>query len=238
LDYQRAFVDFLLAAGALKVGEFKLKSGRLSPIYLNTGDLDTGPRLNHVGRAYARTLLERLGAGGFDAVFGPAYKGIPLAVATVMALAEQGVEKPFLSDRKEAKTHGAEAAGAPGAGRLLGRMPPPGSRFVLVDDVLATGATKSEAVTFLRGLDPKARFEALLIVLDRQERTPEGSDAVSAFTAQTGVPVLPVVRLTETLDHLAEKGVLAQNDLARCRTYWREYGTPAAQAWAAGKPSA
>jgi orotate phosphoribosyltransferase len=234
LDYQRAFVDFLLAAGALKVGEFKLKSGRLSPLYLNTGDLDTGPRLQHVGRAYADTLLDRLGAGGFDAVFGPAYKGIPLAVATVIALAERGVEKPFLADRKEAKTHGAEAAGAPGAGRLLGRMPPPGSRFVLVDDVLATGATKAEAVTFLRGLDAKVRFEALLIVLDRQERTPDGSDAVSAFTSQTGVPVLPVVRVTETVDHLAAKGAIAPQDLARCRAYWKEYGTAPAQAWAAG----
>jgi orotate phosphoribosyltransferase len=231
-DYQRAFVDFLLAAGALKVGEFKLKSGRLSPIYLNTGDLDTGGRLAHVGRAYAQTLLSRLGPTGFDVVFGPAYKGIPLAVATVVALAEKGIEKPFLSDRKEAKTHGAEAAGAPGAGRLLGKLPPPGSRYVLVDDVLATGATKAEAVTFLKALDPKAAFPALLIVLDRQERTPDGSDAVKAFTEQTGVPVLPVVRLTETLDYLAGKGALSPADLARCRAYWKEHGTDAAQAWA------
>jgi orotate phosphoribosyltransferase len=111
-------------------------------------------------------------------------------------------------------------------------MPPPGSRFVLVDDVLATGATKAEAVTFLRVLDPKVRFEALLIVLDRQERTPDGSDAVGAFTQQTGVPVLPVVRLTETLDYLTQKGALAPADLARCRAYWREHGTAPAQAWA------
>lgn len=228
--YQRAFVDFLLGAGALKVGEFRLKSGRLSPLYLNTGDLDTGARLRHVGRAYAETALARLGKEGFDVVFGPAYKGIPLAVATVMALAEAGVDKAFLADRKEAKTHGAE--GASGASRVLGRLPRPGTRYVLVDDVLATGATKAEAVTFLRSLDPQARFEALLIVLDRQERTPEGLDAVASFTAATGVPVLPVLRLTETVDDLAARGLLPAADLARCRAYWAEHGTDASRAWA------
>jgi orotate phosphoribosyltransferase len=231
-DYQRAFVDFLLAAQALKVGSFKLKSGRTSPLFLNTGALDTGASLGQVGRAYAATLLERLGAGGFDVVFGPAYKGIPLAVATVMALAERGADKAFLADRKEAKTHGAEGAGGQAAGRLLGRLPAPGTRYVLVDDVLTTGATKDEAVTFLREVDPKATFPALLIVLDRQERAPDGSDAVGAFTARTGVPVLPVVRLTETVDHLAAKGVVSQDDLARIRAYWAEFGTPEAQAWA------
>lgn len=231
-DYQRAFLDFLLEARALKVGEFKLKSGRLSPIYLNTGDLDTGTRLQHVGRAYAQTALTHLGKDGFDVIFGPAYKGIPLAVATVMALAEAGVDKAFLADRKEAKTHGAEAAGAVAAGRILGRAPKPGTRFVLVDDVLATGATKAEAVTFLRGLDPAAKFQALLIVLDREERTPDGQDAVGAFTASTGVPVLPVLRLTQTLDDLASRGLLGPHDLKRCRAYWAEHGTEAAQAWA------
>ena len=231
-DYQRAFVDFLLGAGALQVGEFKLKSGRLSPIYLNTGDLDTGARLRHLGQAYAETALARLGAQGFDVVFGPAYKGIPLAVATVMALAERGIDKAFLADRKEAKTHGAEGAGGSLAGRILGRLPAPGTRYVLVDDVLATGATKAEAVTFLRALDPQARFQALLIVLDRQERTPEGTDAVRAFTEATGVPVLPVVRLTETVEHLALRGALDPAALARCKAYWAQHGTDEAQAWA------
>lgn len=231
-DYQRTFVDFLLSAQALKVGSFKLKSGRISPLFLNTGDLDTGARLGQVGRAYAATLLERLGAGGFDVVFGPAYKGIPLAVATVMALAERGVDKAFLADRKEAKAHGAEAAGGQAASRLLGRLPAPGTRYVLVDDVLTTGATKDEAVTFLRQVDAGASFPALLIVLDRQERAPDGTDAVGAFTERTGVPVLPVVRLTETVDHLARRGAVTREDLARIKAYWAEFGTPEAQAWA------
>jgi orotate phosphoribosyltransferase len=233
-DYQRAFVDFLLEAEALQVGEFELKSGRVSPVFLNSGRIDTGPRLAHLGRAYAETLLADLGADGFDVVFGPAYKGIPLAVATVMALAEKGVEKPFLSDRKEEKAHGAEASGTPAAKRVLGRLPPEGSRFVLVDDVLTTGGTKVEAVDLLREVCPGATFAALLIVLDRQEVAPDGTEAVAAFEERTSIPVRPVLTLTEVVDDLASRAVLAPADVARCRDYWGRYGTAAARAWAAG----
>ena len=231
-DYQRAFVDFLLEAEALKVGEFTLKSGRVSPIFLNTGLLDTGSRLARLGRAYAETLIDRVGADGFDVVFGPAYKGIPLAAGAAMALAEKGVEKAFLSDRKEVKSHGAEAAGGNVAKRLLGRPPAADARFVIVDDVLTDGATKMEAVALLREIAPEASFTALLIVLDRQEVKPDGSNAVEAFTEATGVPVMPVVTLTEVVDHLRERGAISEDDLARCRAYWREYGTEAARAWA------
>jgi len=231
-QYQREFVDFLLEAEALKIGEFTLKSGRVSPVFLNTGLLDTGSRLARLGRAYAETLLERVGADGFDVVFGPAYKGIPLAAGATMALAEMGVEKAFLSDRKEVKAHGAEAAGGNVAKRLLGRPPAADTRFVLVDDVLTDGATKMEAVALLREIAPEASFAALLIVLDRQEVKPDGSNAVEAFTEATGVPVMPVVTLTEVVDYLRERGAIAQEDVERCRAYWSEYGTDAARAWA------
>ena len=231
-DYQRAFVDFLLEAEALRIGEFQLKSGRVSPVFLNTGLLDTGSRLAHLGRAYAATLLERVGAEAFDVIFGPAYKGIPLAAAAAIALAEHDVEKAFLSDRKESKTHGAEAASGNVAKRLLGRAPAENTRFVMVDDVLTDGATKMEAVAFLREIAPACQFEALLIVLDRQEVKPDGSSAVAAFTEATGVPVLPIVTLTEVVDHLQERGVISEVDLGRCRAYWAEYGTDEARAWA------
>jgi len=231
-DYQRAFVDFLLEAEALKIGEFQLKSGRISPVFLNTGLLDTGTRLAHLGRAYAATLLERVGAEAFDVIFGPAYKGIPLAAAAAMALAESDVEKAFLSDRKESKSHGAEAASGSVAKRLLGRAPASDARFVLVDDVLTDGATKMEAVAFLREIAPECSFAALLIVLDRQEVKPDGSSAVAAFTEATGVPVLPIVTLTEVVDYLQERGLLPAEDLERCKAYWGEYGTEEARAWA------
>lgn len=232
-DYQRAFVDFLLEAGALRFGEFTLKSGRTSPIFLNTGLLDTGPRLRRLGGAYAEAALERVGADGFDVVFGPAYKGIPLAIATAIALAERGVDKASLSDRKEAKTHGAEASGVPTAKKLLGRVPAPNARFVMVDDVLTTGGTKVEAAALLGEVSPDGRVVALLIVLDRQEVRPDGVDAVAAFTEQSGVPVIPVVTLTETLSYLRDAGRLPADDLGRCLDYLARYGTGAAKAWAA-----
>jgi orotate phosphoribosyltransferase len=230
-EYQQRFVEFLLQAEALRIGDFQLKSGRRSPLFLNTGLLDTGSRLAHVGRAYAATLLERVGARGFDVVFGPAYKGIPLAVATVVALSESGVEKPYLADRKEAKFHGAEASGGDLEKRILGRRPAPDARYVLVDDVLTTGGTKDEAVDLLRLVSPAARFVALLVILDRQETTPDGADAVASFTARTGIPVLPVLRVTEVVDHLVQKGALTSADAKRCTTYWATYGTETAMSW-------
>jgi orotate phosphoribosyltransferase len=234
-DYQRAFADFLWEAGALRIGDFTLKSGRRSPLFLNTGLLDTGSRLAHLGEAYAATLIGRVGAEAFDVVFGPAYKGIPLAVTTTIALARQGVDKVALSDRKEAKTHGAEAAAGAAAGRLLGRPPAADAAFVLVDDVLTDGATKVEAVRLLRELSPKGRIVALLIVLDRQEVRADGADALASFAKETGVPVHPVLSVTEVVDHLHATGRIPPAERERCRAYWAQYGTPSARAWA-GSP--
>lgn len=231
-DYQRDFVDLLLEAQALQIGEFRLKSGRVSPLFLNAGRLDTGEHLRRVGAAYAAALLDRVGADGFDVVFGPAYKGIPLAVATVIALAERGVERPYLADRKEAKAHGAEASDGAIAKMLLGRVPAEDARFVMVDDVLTTGGTKEEAVTLLERCAPRGRCEALLILLDRQETTPDGTDAVAAFTKRTGVPVMPVLSWTEVLDDLAARRILPREDIGRCYDYWARYGTQAARDWA------
>ena len=236
-DYQRAFVDFLLEAEALRIGEFRLKSGRVSPLFLNAGQIHTGPQLTHVGKACAAALLDRVGADAFDVVFGPAYKGIPLAVATAMGLAAEGVEKPYLSDRKEAKTHGAEASGGSVAKRLLGRPPAEDCRFVMIDDVLTTGGTKDEAAALLAEIAPQGSCVALMILLDRQETAPDGSEAVASFTERTGIPVLPVLSATEMIDDLAARGVISGSDLDRCRAYWREYGTAAAKEWADSVPA-
>ena len=229
--HQREFVDFLMEAEALQFGEFKLKSGRVSPLFFNAGRLDTGSRLHRVGLAYAQTLLDTVGEGGFDVVFGPAYKGIPLSVATAVGLSELGVEKAYLADRKEAKAHGAEASGGVGK-MLLGRVPVENTRFVLVDDVLTTGGTKDEAVAFLREICPGASFPALLIVLDREEVAPDGQDAVQAFTRRTGIPVEPILRLSEVVEDLADRGKIEEDVVTRCRTYWAAHGTERARAWA------
>jgi orotate phosphoribosyltransferase len=233
-DYQRRFVDFLVESGAFKLGAFTLKSGRLSPTFVNTGLLEDGRSLSFLGEAYAAKLLEVLGADGFDSVFGPAYKGIPLAVATAVALSQKGVVKPYLFDRKERKTHGEEAsAKADAASILVGHRPRQGERIVMVDDVLTDGATKREAVALLQSLVAGVRFPALLVAVNRQEVGADGADACSAFTSATGVPVFAAVTMSEALAHLDESGRLPAEDRARCVAYLEKYGTAEAKSWAA-----
>jgi orotate phosphoribosyltransferase len=235
-DYQRRFVDFLVECGAFRLGQFTLKSGRLSPTFLNTGLVDDGVGLLRLGEAYAGRMVDTVGAAGFDSVFGPAYKGIPLAVATTVALAGRGIKKPYLFDRKEKKTHGEEAsAKADAAALLVGHRPVAGERIALVDDVLTTGATKYEAVALLRTLVEGAKFPCLVIALDRQEVGPDGNDACGKFTADTGIPVVPAVTMTEVLGYLDETGRLKGEDRARCLAYLSSFGTPPAKAWAAAK---
>ncbi len=235
-DYQRAFVDFLWECGAFRIGTFTLKSGRVSPTFVNLGLVEDGQGLLRLGEAFAGRLLDGVGPDGFDCVFGPAYKGIPLAVATAVALASRGIRRPYLFDRKERKNHGEEAsAKAAAASLLVGHRPADGERIALVDDVLTDGATKREAVDLLRSLVPGARFPALVVAVHREEVGPDGKDACSRFTADTGVPVFPAVTMTEALGHLEGAGRIAKPDFARCLDYLGTHGTPAAKAWAAAR---
>src|SRR6185369_10395207 len=155
--FRREFVDFAIRAGVLRFGEFKTKAGRLSPYFFNAGLFSDGERLGHAGRFYARAAL----ASGiaFDILFGPAYKGITLASATAVALADLGRNVPFCYNRKEAKDHGegGNIVGGPLAGRAL-----------IVDDVITDGAAKREAIEMIRAAG--AVPAGILIALDRQER--------------------------------------------------------------------
>lgn len=230
-DYKQRFIEFLVDCGAFRFGEFTLKSGRLSPTFVNTGLVKDGRGMTTLGDAFAGSILEHVGADGFDCVFGPAYKGIPISVATVIALAARGVDKGYLFDRKEAKTHGEEASAAGAAKLLVGHRPEGGERIVIVDDVITDGATKMESVELLRRLAPDVMFPALAVAVDRQETKPDGTNAIEKFTELTGVPVLPTVTMTEILDHLDATNRLPPADRDRCRAYLAEYGTPAAKAW-------
>ena len=233
-DDQQRFVDFLWECGAFKVGTFTLKSGRVSPTFVNLGLVEDGAGLARVGEAFAGSLLDAVGPDGFDSVFGPAYKGIPLAVATAVALANRGVRKPYLFDRKEKKTHGEEAsAKAASASILVGHRPADGERIAMVDDVLTDGATKRESLELLRSLVPGVKFPALVVAVDREETGPDGKGACARFAEETGVRVLPAVAMTEALSHLAATGRLAAADRARCAAYLGQYGTETAKAWAA-----
>ncbi|MAY25535.1 MAG: orotate phosphoribosyltransferase [Polycyclovorans sp.] len=210
--HQRDFLDLALSHQVLRFGEFTLKSGRVSPYFFNLGQISSGAALMRLARAYARTLTDaRL---PFDALFGPAYKGIPLAAAVAIALAEQGRDVPFAYNRKEAKAHGE-------GGTLVG-PDLSGKRVVLVDDVLTAGTALREAVGILRAAG--ARPVAALIALDRQEQGPvPGQSAVEAMTADTGVPVLSLVNVDQVLDFLAQDAG-HESTRAAIRAYQGQYG--------------
>ena len=190
----REFVQFAVAAGVLRFGEFKTKAGRLSPYFFNAGLFDDGAKLMRLGEFYAR----RLAASGleFDMLFGPAYKGITLAAAVAIEFATRGRAVPFAYNRKEAKDHG-EGGVVVGA-RLRGRT-------VIVDDVITDGASKRESVQLLRreGAEPVA----VLIALDRMERGGAGDNlsahsAVEDFERDFGLPVVAIATLADLLDYL------------------------------------
>lgn len=204
--YQREFLQFATDSGVLRFGDFTLKSGRRSPYFFNAGLFDTGRRLGRLGDAYARRILD---AGlGFDVLFGPAYKGIPLAAAASIALAsETGSDIPYSFNRKEAKDHG--EGGVIVGHRLAGRV-------LIIDDVITAGTSVREALDLIRNAG--AVPAGVVIALDRQERGADGRSAVAEVEDRYGIPVLSIVTLDDLidcLDHLELDQAL--------RTAMREY---------------
>lgn len=210
-DYQRAFLAFAADIGALRFGDFRLKSGRQSPYFFNAGLFDTGARLARLGSAYARCILD---AGlSFDVLFGPAYKGIPLAAAASMALAgEFQRDTPYAFNRKEAKDHGE-------GGVIVGR--PLAGRVLIIDDVITAGTSVRESVQLIR--DAGAEPAGVVIALDRQERGRDGGSAVAEVTATFAIPVHSIVSLADLVAYLDERPGLDAFAEA-VRTYRKRYG--------------
>jgi orotate phosphoribosyltransferase len=209
--YQRDFLTFAAQIGALRFGEFTLKSGRSSPYFFNTGLFDTGDRLARVARAYAACIQDS--SLGFDILYGPAYKGIPLAVATSMALAgEFRRDLPYAFNRKEAKDHGE-------GGLIVGR--PLGGRVLIIDDVITAGTSVRESVEIIRrhGAQPAG----VVIALDRQERGQDGRSAVAEVRESLGIPVVSVLTLDHLIDFLHGHSDSA-GWLERLRSYRAEFG--------------
>jgi orotate phosphoribosyltransferase len=211
-DYKRAFIDLALARGALKFGSFTLKSGRISPYFFNAGLFNTGAALAQLGRCYADAID---GAGlHFDVLFGPAYKGIPLATATAVALAERhGRDVPWVFNRKEAKDHGegGSLVGAPLAGRAL-----------IVDDVITAGTAIRESIGIIRsaGAEPCG----VLLALDRQERGRAERSAVQEVEVELGLPVVSILTLADLLADLESREGVDAKHLADLQEYRRQYG--------------
>ena len=196
-DYQRNFIDLTLQRGVLRFGEFTLKSGRSSPYFFNLGRLDSGAALAQLGRAYAQALVN----SGLvvDMLFGPAYKGIALAAATAIALADQHQrDLPWAYNRKEAKDHGegGTLVGAPLAGRVL-----------IVDDVMTAGTAVRESLELIRARG--ATPAGVLIALDRQERGTGTRSAAQEIAADYGIPVLAIANLADVLAYAGDRAELA-----------------------------
>jgi len=213
-DYQRDFIELTLQRNVLRFGEFTLKSGRQSPYFFNMGQIDSGASLARLGRAYAAALAD---AGlEVDMLFGPAYKGIALAAATAIALADRhGRDLPWAYNRKEAKDHGEGGVlvGAPLKGRVL-----------IVDDVMTAGTAVRESLALIRahGAEPAG----VLIALDRQERGQGELSAAQEVTREHGIPVVAITSFADVLAYAGERPELA-GEHARLQDYRDRYGAHA-----------
>jgi orotate phosphoribosyltransferase len=195
------FIQFAVASGVLRFGQFKTRAGRISPYFFNAGLFDDGAKLGKLAQFYARSLLaeaQRSGLG-FDMIFGPAYKGIPLATALAIELARLGRNLPYAYNRKEAKDHGegGTLVGAPVKGRVL-----------IVDDVMSAGTAARESIAIIRAAG--ATPHAVAIALDRQEKATENGldvnySAVQYVGTQLGLQVCAIARLTDLLQYLSRQ---------------------------------
>ena len=210
-DYQRDFIRFAIERGVLRFGEFTLKSGRTSPYFFNAGIFNSGLALAELGRFYAAAVVQS--GIAFDVLFGPAYKGIPLAAATAVALAERhGLDLPWCFNRKEAKDHGegGSLVGAPLAGRVL-----------IVDDVITAGTAIREVMQIIDGQGAQAA--GVLIALNRQERGREVLSAIQEVERDFKMPVVSIVSLEQVLEYLAGDAELKKH-LPAVEAYRAQYG--------------
>ena len=209
--YQRNFIRFAIERGVLRFGEFTLKSGRISPYFFNAGLFHSGAALAQLGRCYADALVQA--NLPFDVLFGPAYKGIPLAAATAVALVEHhGRDVPWCFNRKEAKDHGegGSLVGAPLAGDVL-----------IIDDVITAGTAIREVMQIINAQQAKAA--GVLIALNREERGNGELSAIQEVERDFGIPVVSIVSLTQVLEFLADDPQLKQH-LPAVEAYRAQYG--------------
>ena len=212
-DYQKEFLHFVIENSILRFGEFHLKSGRVSPYFFNAGLFSTGSKLGFLAQSYAAAIADL--TQDYDVLFGPAYKGIPLAAATALSLSTRhGIDKPYCFNRKEAKDHGEGGfiVGAPLTGRVL-----------VVDDVITAGTAIREAVEIIQSAG--AQLASIAVAMDRQERGLGETSAIQEIEQTYGIEVTHIISLQNIIDFLqnAEDEVLAEH-LPAVERYRSEYG--------------
>jgi len=210
-QYQQDFIEFALKTGVLRFGSFTLKSGRISPYFFNSGLFNTGASLARLGRFYAQAISES--NLDYDVLFGPAYKGIPLASTTVVALADQHQrDVPYVFNRKEKKDHGegGQLVGADLTGKVL-----------IIDDVISAGTSVRESVTIIKAENAVAA--GVIIALDRQERGQDSRSAIQEVEAEHNIPVVSIICLNDLLSYLQNNLELAEH-LPAVEAYRQQYG--------------
>ena len=210
-EQQRDFLDFALATGVLRFGEFTLKSGRVSPYFFNAGLFNTGAGLAKLAAHYARTIVDS--GIGFDLLYGPAYKGIPLAAVTVAALhTRHGLDIPYAFNRKEAKDHG--------EGGVIVGHPLEGRRVLIIDDVISAGTSVRESLQIIEAAGGRAT--GVVIALDRQERGTGARSAIQEIREDHGIPVAAIITLDQLIGYLTQKGW--EEERAAIERYRARYG--------------
>ena len=201
-SYKREFIEFLESAGVLKFGDFTAKSGRKIPYFINAGEIKTGEQIKTLGRYYAKAYFEKMG-NKKTVLYGPAYKGIPIAVSVSVALADKGLDVPFFFNRKEEKDHGE-------GGVFVGYKPQNGQEIVIVEDVITAGTAIRESMSILsklEGTDVAATF----VMVDRKEKGQGEKSAMAEVGEEYGFPVYSVVDVYDIIEYLEEDEKNAEN---------------------------
>jgi orotate phosphoribosyltransferase len=219
--YKQEFITFMVQSGVLTFGDFTTKSGRKTPFFINTGNYKTGGQIARLGEFYAQALRANIG-NDFDVLFGPAYKGIPLAVSTAIALAtKHNHSVPYCFNRKEAKDHGE-------GGSIVGHKPADGDRIVIIDDVTTSGASVRESAALLTSI-AKVVLSALVVSVDRMEKGQTDKGALAEIRQSFGMKTFAIVTLTEIVEYLYNKnidGTVLLDDTIKKRIdeYRKQYG--------------
>jgi len=222
-QYKQDFIQFLVKSGALKFGEFKLKSGRIGPYFLNIGQFSTGEAIGKLGYCYAQTINENV--KNFDVVFGPAYKGIHLAVATVIELNEKlGKNVSYAYNRKEAKDHGE-------GGMLIGAPINKDTKLVVVDDVITAGTALRLVIDVLKDVG-SPKIEGVVLAVDRMEKGQGEKSAIQELKDEFGINVFSIVNIEEIIEYLYNREIdgtvyIDDEKMAKIKAYRDQYGVKA-----------
>jgi len=215
--YKREFIEFLEGAGVLKFGDFTAKSGRKIPYFINAGDIKTGDQIAKLGEFYAKAYLEKVG-NRRTVLYGPAYKGISIAVSSSIALSKEGLDVPFFFNRKEAKDHGE-------GGVFVGYVPKAGEEVVIVEDVITAGTAIRESMAILGGLED-VKVAATFVMVDRKEKGKGEKGAMVEIEEEFGFPVYSVVDVYDIIEYLEADEKNAEN-VQRIKNYLAVNGAKA-----------